>query len=117
MSETIHFVDVNLKVWNVVIHKSLGNEACPRLQVIPAQEGLAKFLHYLTFSPNPVAQSASRPATLSEPEFARPLLDIRLCPKMLFRGQDNGGGKMHVDQLDSVFMSVMLPGLEPARKP
>jgi hypothetical protein len=54
-------------------------------------------LHHLTFGPDPIAQGASRSATLGEPEFVRPLLNVRLRPKMLFRCQDNGGGKMRVD--------------------
>jgi hypothetical protein len=43
---------------------------------------------------------------LGKPELVRPLLDVRLCPKMLFRSQDNGGRKMRVDQLDGVFVPV-----------
>ena len=42
-------------------------------------------------------------APLRKPELVRPLLDVGLGAKMLFRGQDNGGGKMGVDQLEGVF--------------
>jgi hypothetical protein len=79
-----------------------------RFPGVPAQEGMAEVLHHLTFSPDPVTQGSSWPATLGKPELVRPSLDVRLCPKMLFRGQDNGGGKMRVDQLDGVFVSVPL---------
>lgn len=91
----------------------MGNETCLRFPVIPAQKGLAELLHHLAFGTDPIAQSASRAATSSEPEFVRPLLDVRLCPKMLFCGQDNGGGKMRVDQLRGIFLPVLLlrPGL------
>ena len=88
--------------------KSLGNGVWLRLPGIPAQEGLAELLHHFTFGLDPVTQGDSRPATLGEPELVRPLLNVRLCPKMLFCGQDNGGRKMRVDQLDGVFVSVPL---------
>jgi len=113
-SITIYLVDANLKIWNVMIHTSLGNKACFRFPVITIQEGLAKLLHDLTFGPYPVAQGASRTASLGEPEFARPLLDVRLNPKMLFRGQDNRRGKVRVDQQSGIFILIPLPRVGPA---
>jgi hypothetical protein len=74
-------------------------------------------LHHLTFGPDPIAQGTSRTATLGEPKFVRPLFNVRLCPKMLFRCQDNGGGKMRVDQLHGVFILFPLPHVDLAVKP
>ena len=81
----------------------MGNEVQFRFLGIPAQECLAEILHHLIFSLDPVSQGTSRSATLDEPELVRPPLDVSLCLKMLTRSQDNGGGKMCVNQLDGVF--------------
>ncbi len=95
----------------------MGDEARLRLAGAPAQEGLAKFLHHLAFSPDPVAQRASGTAAVGEPEFVRPLLDVCLRPQMLFRSQDHGGGKMRVDQLDGLFVSIPLRRVGSAVEP
>ena len=112
---TIHCVDVNLQVLSWIIHKIIGKQAPgSSFRVFRFRKGLAEVLHHLTFGPDPVIQGTSRPAPLGKPELVRPLLDVCLCPKMLFRGQDNGGGKMRVDQLDGVFVSVLVLRFGPA---
>jgi hypothetical protein len=69
---------------------------------------MAEILYHLIFSLDPVIQGNTCPATLGKPELVRPSFDVRLCPKMLFRSQDNGRGKMRVDQLNGVFVLVLL---------
>ena len=40
--------------------------------------------------------------------------DVCLCPEMFFRGQNSGGWKMRIDQLDNSFAPGLLLRLGPA---
>ena len=73
-------------------------------------------MHFLALGPHPVAQRDSRPAILVEAVLPCPLLDVCLCPKMFFRGQESGGRDVRVDQLDNPFAPVRSLRLGPAVK-
>jgi hypothetical protein len=76
------------------------------------QKGIAEFLHHFTFRAEPVVQGTAGVAALGKPELVRALLDLSLCPEMLFRGQDSRRRKVGVDQLDAFF--AVIPALFPA---
>lgn len=68
-------------------------------------------MYHLAFGPKPIIQGATLATAPGEPELSRALLNLGLCPKVFSHGQDNGRGKVRVNQLDVLCVAARVTRL------